>query len=273
MRLRRPLALAALLAAVSSAAWGQGWGRLPEGWWVPPKFVPAEMPDRGFTICKVMFTSVTREANGMGWSTDWPYAGINLMTRVGELTTTRVSKGQDGEPNHWVVRLTDDGLFQCPMLTASDVGTMALSPPERQRLREYLLKGGFFWADDFWGTRAWNRFSSEMREVLPEHSIVEVPLDHPLLSTMFTLKEIPQVSSINFWMRSGGRTDERGSDSPQASLRAIADEEGRIMVLMSYDTDISDSWEREGENDEYFTKFSPPGYALGVDVVLYTLTH
>ena len=112
-----------------------------------------------------------------------------------------------------------------------------------------------------------------MRQVLPEYPIFDVPPDHPLLSTMFTLKEIPQVSSINFWMRSGGRTDERGSDSPSASLRAIADKQGRIMVLMSYDTDISDSWEREGEDAEYFAKFSPPGYALGVNVILYTLTH
>ena len=60
----------------------------------------------------------------MGWATDYPYAAINLLTRVGELTKTRVSMDQvEHEPNYWVVRLTDDALFECPFTMATDVGT------------------------------------------------------------------------------------------------------------------------------------------------------
>lgn len=261
-----------LLALTGSAAAQWGW-RLPEGWGVPPRFFDERAYDGAFTICKVMFRSVTREANGMGWSTDWPYAGINLMSRLGELTRTRISRNAEGEPNHWVVRLTDPALFRCPVLTASDVGTMALSAAEAEALRAYLLKGGFFWADDFWGSAAWARWSAEMRRVLPEFAIVDLPLDHPIFRTMFPVHEIPQVSSINFWSRSGGRTDERGADSPVAVARGIADGAGRVMVLMTFNTDISDSWEREGENPDYFVRYSPPGYALGVDALLYALTH
>lgn len=247
--------------------------RLPEGFAVPPRFFHEEAYDGAFTICKAVFRSVTREPNGMGWATDWPYAGINLMTRLSELTKTPISRDDDGDPNHWVVRLTDDALFRCPVITASDVGTIELSEAERQRLREYLLKGGFFWADDFWGPEAWDRWSSEIAKVFPEFPIVDLPMDHPIFRTMFQIREIPQVASINFWARSGGRTDERGPLSPAAVARGLADAEGRIMIFMTFNTDISDSWEREGENSEFFTRFSPPGYSLGVDVLLYALTH
>jgi hypothetical protein len=268
----RTAAIAMLLVGVASAVWAQRF-RVPEGPAVSPRFAPAELADRGFTVCKMMYTSVRREFNGMGWSTDWPYAGINLMTRVSELTKTPISRAPNGEPNHWVVRLTDDALFQCPLVTASDVGTIAISAEEARRLREYLLKGGFLWVDDFWGTPAWNQWAAEIHNVLPEFSIVDVPGDHAILRTMFSVSEIPRISSINFWLASGGNTSERGPDSPHPDFRAIADNHGRIMVLMTHNTDISDSWEREGENPVYFARFSPAGYALGINVVLYALTH
>ena len=240
---------------------------------MPPRFRPPGLHEVGFTLCKLMYTSVRREANGMGWATDYPYAGINLLTRVGELTRTRVSTDHEGEPNYWVVRLTTDDIFQCPFTMATDVGTLEFSAEEADRLRRYLLKGGFLWVDDFWGTRAWEQWAGQMRRVLPDHAIVDVPADHPIRHTMFELKTLPQVTSINWWRRSGGETSERGPDSPVANFRMIADAAGRIMVLRTHNTDIGDSWEREGEDREFFLQFSPEGYAVGINVVLYSLTH
>jgi len=257
------------LAATAAAQWG----RLPEGPWVPPRFRPPGFQDGAFTHCKLMYRSVRSEANGMGWATDYPYAAINLLTRVKELTKTRVSMSADGEPNYWVVRATDDALFDCPFTMATDVGTAAFTDEEAAGLRAYLLKGGFLWVDDFWGTRAWEQWSGEMRKVLPEFSIVDVPADHPIRTSMFTVAKLPQVTSINFWRRSGGYTSERGPDSPVANFRMIADAHGRIMVLMTHNTDIGDSWEREGEDHEFFLQFSPEGYAVGINAVLYNLTH
>ena len=60
------------------------------------------------------------------------------------------------------MRLTDDALFHCPFTMATDVGTLEFSPEEAHRLREYLLKGGFLWVDDFWGTPAWEQWSVEI---------------------------------------------------------------------------------------------------------------
>jgi hypothetical protein len=220
-----------------------------------------------------MYRSVRREANGYGWSTDYPFAALNLMIRVSELTKTRISKEANGEPQYWVVRLTDDALFSCPFTVASDVGTIGLSPEEAKRLREYLLKGGFLWVDDYWGTRAAEQWSAEIHKALPEYAIVDVPADHPIRQTMFNVTEVPQVAGINFWRATGGGTAERGYDSPHAEFQAIADEHGRIMVAMTHNTDIGDSMEREAENPDFFARFSPAGYAVTIDMVLYALTH
>jgi hypothetical protein len=262
--------VAVALAGVASA---QFRGRLPEGRGVPPRYPTADFEDGAFTVCKLEYTSVTREPEGAGWSTDYPYAGINLMTRLSELTRTPVSLDRSGEPNYWVVTLNDPNLFHCPFLIASDVGTMGLSGEEALNLRDYLLKGGFLWVDDFWGTPAWEQWSAQIYKALPEFRIVDVPAEHALLNGMFRISDIPQVTNIGFWRRTGGATSERGADSPRAYFRMIADETGRAMVVMTHNSDIGDSWEREGEDRQFFLQFSPNGYSLGINVLLYVMTH
>ena len=278
--LQTPAAILVLLLALAGAAAAQrrfgggGFGRLPEGPGVPVRVPPHDFQNGDFYVCKMMYRSVWSEPMGVGWATDYPYAGINLMTRVGELTKTPISRDSTGDPNYWVVRLTDDALFRCPFLIGSDVGTAEFSAAEASRLREYLLKGGFLWVDDFWGTHAWQVWRTEIHKALPEYSIVDVPADHPIRHSMFEIATLPQVTNIQFWRRSGGRlTQERGEDSPYADFRMISDEKGRIMVLMTHNTDIGDSWEREAEDHEFFLQFSPAGYSVGINTVLYALTH
>jgi hypothetical protein len=273
--LRRRAALfvaSLLLVAFASAAWAQGY-RVMEGPGVPVRSAPPNFEDGGFTACKLMYTSNRREAGGVGWSTDYPFAAINLMTRLSELTKIRVSHDPSHEVNYWVVRLTDPQLFECPFIIGTDVGTLAFSDEETKRLREYLLKGGFLWVDDFWGTQSWEQWSEEIHRVLPEYPIFDVRPDHPIRNVLFSIDKVEQVSSINFWRRSGGDTSERGSDSPHADYRAIADGKGRIVVIMTHNTDIGDSMEREAEDPRFFQRFSPNGYALVTNMVLYALTH
>src|SRR4029079_2927521 len=88
------------------------------------RYAPAPMPDRSFVICRLAYTQVRREQSGIGWETDYPYAEINLSTRFSELTRTRISRGTDGAPNYYVVRPTDDQIFNCPIIVASDAGTI-----------------------------------------------------------------------------------------------------------------------------------------------------
>jgi hypothetical protein len=282
--LQLPVCLLVLMALAASAGYAQtflgrqrggrggGWGGFRR---VPPRFATTDTFDGAFHFCRIMYESDRWEAGGQGWTTDYPGADINFSIRLSELTKTRVSMSQAGEPNYVVVRLTDEALFQCPFAIIEDVGTESFSGPEVDNLRKYLLKGGFIWADDFWGTLAWEQWVQDIGMVLPpaQYPIFDVPRDHPMLHTLFEATTIPQTPSIQFWRQSGGRTSERGAESAERHVRAIADEHGRVMVLMTHNTDTADSWEREGEDEDFFYRFSPEGYAFAIDVLLYEMTH
>ena len=200
---------------------------------MPPRYRSVGHRDNGFTFCRLQYTSNRRESAGRGWRTDYPAADVNFMIRLSELTSTKVDFDDRRNPNHWVVELTDPELFSCPFVMTSDVGTMRLSGEEVEPLRDYLVKGGFLWVDDFWGTPAWNQWSAEIGRVLPpaEYPIIDLPLDHALFKTLFNIWEVPQIANIGFWRRSGWTsTSERGYDSAEAHFRAITDQHGRIMV-------------------------------------------
>ena len=262
----------ALVAGTGAVSLAQRFGVI-EGAGAGIRVPPRDFNDGGFTICKWMFRSDRSEPSGVGWSTDYPYGEINLLIRLSQLTKVRVSRDRRGDVNYWVVRATDDQLFKCPVLVGSDVGTAALSDAEVRRLREYLLKGGFLWVDDFWGTRAWDHWTRLIARVLPEFPIVDVAPADPIRQVLFPIAEVKQVPSIFSWGGPGSDPRERGSDSPHANFRAIADGQGRVMVAMTHNTDIGDSMEREGDNPDYFAEYSPAGYALATNIVLYALTH
>ena len=284
-----PIATAAVYGQLSLSQ-GQGQGQGPDPRpriWVGGdrgfgrvRREPANWAERAnftgqYNFCRVFYSSDRGENGGMGWWTDYPGADNNFSVRLAELTYVNVKMKPDGQPDHLVLRLTDPLIYRCPVLHMEDAGTVRFSDEEVVSLRDYLLKGGFLYVDDFWGTLAWEQWSSEIGRVLPPHKypIVDIPRDHPILHTLYDVKEVPQVPSINQWYRMGGGTSERGDDSPYVNFRAIQDEQGRLVVVMTHNTDISDTWEREGENKEYFDRFSPDGYAVGVNITLYAMTH
>lgn len=269
--------LVALLVAGTAAGqdpWFRGFGGWGEGSDMPPRFPTADAFDGTFNFCRLMYRSARRHQRGLGWGTDYPHADMNLSIRLGELTRTRVS-AKGGEPNHFVVRPTDEALLRCPFVLMSDAGSAGFSDADVGALRTYLLKGGFLWADDFWGPWAWRDFANEIGKVLPpeRYPIKELAPDHPIFRTMFAIERIPQVPSIQFWWYSGHETSEMGAESARAHMAAISDARGRVMVLMTHNTDISDAWEREGEDPDFFFNFSPQGYAVGLNVVLYAMSH
>lgn len=251
---------------------GGGYGRFSRE---APKWATRADFDGRFNFCRGYFTSNRPEDGGQGWRTDYPGADNNFSVRLSELSFVKVKMKPDGQPDNVVINLTDPLLYRCPILFMEDVGTARFSDEEVEHLRAYLLKGGFLEVDDFWGTAAWEQWAYEIGRVLPpnQYPIFDIPLDHPIMHTLYDVKEIEQVSSINFWIRSGGSVSERGSDSPHPNFRGIADDKGRLMVVMAHNTDIPDTWEREGESKEYFDRFSPNGYAVGVNIMIYAMTH
>ena len=263
---------AALLATVAS---GQGRRRGGMGFRGPaPKMATPQDFDGNFLFCRILFRNAP-DGDGDGWGVDYPRADINLTFRLSELTTTTVSRDPEDEFKHVVVRLTDPLLYHCPFVMMTEPGGAYFDEAEAAQLHSYLLKGGFLWVDDFWGEYAFSHWAGEIAKALPpeQFSIEDVPLEHTLFHMLYDIRRIAQVPSINFWSRSG-QTSERGRDSAVPHVRAIMDrEDGRIMVLMTHNTDFGDAFEREGDDHRYFLQFAPEGYAFGVNAIVYSMTH
>jgi len=272
MRKRSAVPIVALLLAISMVAVAAA-QRRGRGFGGPIRTPTPESFDGRFNFCRVAFNYSTMGRGG-GWRVDYPRADTNLSIRLAELTKTSISTDASGDPNHLVVRLTDPELFQCPFVMMTEVGSIHFSPEEAQRLREYLLKGGFLWADDFWGSYAWDNWESEFSKVLPpaEYPTRDLPRDHPLFRTQFNVDRVPQIPSINHWYGTGG-TSERGADSAVPHAYGISDSKGRMLALVTFNTDVGDSWEREGDDKQYFYTFSVNGYAFGINTLLYAMTH
>lgn len=267
------LLLAAALAAGVDAQFQQrrGGGRFGGGM----RSIQNPPYDGQWMFCRIMFRNASN-GDGAGWSVDWPRADENLSFRLSELTRTTVSRSALGEFNHVVIPLTDtERLSHCPFIMMTEPGGTYFDETEAKALREYLQRGGFLWADDFWSDYAYEHWMNELRKALPsgEYPEFDVPLDHPLFHVLYDVKAIPQIPSINFWYGTGGRTSERGAESATPHVRAVSDRDGRILVVMTHNTDFGDAFEREGDSREYFEAFAGAGYAFGINTLLYAMTH
>jgi Domain of unknown function (DUF4159) len=212
------------------------------------------------------------------WATDYPDSDLNFSFRLQQLTSLKVN------PDPITMRLTDPRLFDYPFIYIIEPGALSFSPEEGNKLRQYLLNGGFLMVDDFWGDSELNNFLEQMKErVFPQdqygdqYDPKELPLDHDIFRCVYRLKEKPQVPSIHAWGGPGGPTWEwarDGSNTQQVHYLGIEDEKHRLMAIICHNTDLGDGWEREGESEEYFHEFAEKkSYPMGINIVTYAMTH
>jgi hypothetical protein len=261
---------AALIVGLGTVAFGQ-WRNRPSR--SALNYATSDSFDGAFQFCRIEYR---RAGNGYGggWDVDFPRADENLSIRLSELTKTPVSFDERKLPNNLLLTLRQPELFRCPFIMMTEVGSTYLDDEEAANLRNYLLKGGFLWADDFWGEYAWAIWESQLRKALPSNAypIVDLPLDHPIFHQVLNVDHIPQIPAIGGSSWRFGQTSELGPESATPHVRAILDK-GRVMVLITHNTDFGDAYEREDEDPEYFRKFSVIGYAFGVNVLVYLMTH
>ena len=238
------------------------------------RMMTADDYNGAFLFCRIIFRQ-SPDGDGGNWGVDYPRADINLTFRLSELSKTPVTRDERDGYNHVVLRLTDPLLYKCPFIMMTEVGNTYLDEAEAAALHDYAVKGGFLWADDFWSDYAFDIWAREVGKAFPpgQYPIIDVPLDHQLFHVLYDIKRIPQIPSIGFWAGTGGLTSERGALSATPHVRAILGDDGRIMVLMTHNTDFGDAFEREGDDHEYFLRFAPEGYAFGVNAILYSMTH
>jgi len=221
---------------------------------------------REFYFSRTIYTDFGRRfrRRGASWATDYPRADQIFLSFI-----DRLLPNLDAYEREHTIRLDDPDVRRLPFLYMLEVGRMGLTEPEIVGLRDYLLAGGFLVIDDFWGSRQWANFEYQMQLVLPGYEIVDLPLDHPIFTTFYEIDEILQVPNIGNGMR-GGPTHQ--SDGYVPYVKGIHDELGRLMVVINWNTDLGDAWEW-ADNPYYPIKYSTYAYEMGVNMIVYAMSH
>jgi hypothetical protein len=260
----RSLKSAAVLALFCLTSFGglanaQFWGRSPE----PQK---CGSSNAEFHMARLEYASFgcagSRGSCNPWWRIDYPLADAHFLPAVGRMTRIQVSA------DSCRVTLAEDQLFDYPWLFLQQPGSGDWHPrgEELDRLREYLLRGGFLVVDDFHNDYEWASFASAMRDVLPERPIVDIPDDDPLMSILFSLDkrtQIPGDRHLGY-----GRIYMEGPPH----WRGIYDDDGRLMVAINHNADMGDAWEH-ADDPHYPTAMTATAYRFGVNYVIYAMTH
>ena len=220
-----------------------------------------------FEFARLVYYDANRGWPGGSWTVDYPDAeyffhkGVSRLTRIDMDSADRQTPGV-------IVELDDDMLFDYPWLYAVEVGYWRLTDYEAERLREYLLRGGFLMVDDFHGPDQWIGFTESMNRVFPDRPIVDIPDHHEILHAVYEVDEriqIPGVRALGF-----GGTHEYGGVTPH--WRGIYDDNGRLMVMINHNMDLGDAWEH-ADDPSYPQEMTTLALHFAVNYVIYALTH
>jgi hypothetical protein len=148
---------------------------------------------------------------------------------------------------------------------------MILDDDEAAQLREYLLRGGFLHVDDFWGPDQFANFEEQIGKVFPDREMVRLQLSHEVFRTFFNIEEVMQIPNQNNGCRNDGQTWQDSRDR-LPGIYGISDDEGRLMVLVTYNSDLGDAWEYM-DLPCYPVKYSGQAYRMGLNFMIYAMTH
>ena len=219
--------------------------------------------DPEFTFARMIYTGSGGGMFFQTWTIDWPKSDRQFILGVRRLTNIRIAKESKA------VALTGAELFQYPFLYSVECGHWNLTEPEILGLREYLKRGGFLFCDDFWGTYEWEVFRQNILRVLPEARISEIPLDHPVFHSYYDIDHLVQIPNVEIAI-SSSRTYEKDGYVPHC--RGIFDEKGRLMVIINWNTDLGDAWEW-ADLPEFSARFSTYAYKMGINAIVYAMSH
>lgn len=201
------------------------------------------------------------------WTIDYPRADRHIAETVRRLTVL------DARSVEQPVNLDDDlDVFYWPWLYAVEVGSWDLTDEQAEKLREYLLRGGFLMVDDFHGTFEWEIFEDSMRRVFPDRPIVDIPPDDPIFHSLYDITDLSQIPGAQFLY--SGRTDESriGNDGVTPHWRAVYDDQGRIMVAICHNMDLGDAVEHS-DTPAYPEPYSARAMRTFINYIIYAMSH
>jgi hypothetical protein len=203
---------------------------------------------------------------GTGWTQDYPRADRHFAQAVRRLT--RVDARSVEQP----VNPDDlDDFYNWPWLNAGEMGDWKLTDEQVKTVREYLLRGGFLMLDDFWGPDEYARFNETMSKIFPDRPVVEIESRDPIFHTVYDLDQRYQILGQWSFSRGGGGMSRR-AEGTVAHWLGVFDDKNRVMVAISFNSDVGDSWEW-ADDPAYPEKLSALGIRLGVNYVVYSMTH
>jgi hypothetical protein len=221
-----------------------------------------------FTFVRTIYSSPFRgrRRGGWGsWATDFPEADHHFIAGIRFWAGTNLHI--DEKPVQ--LEILDDRLFDYPLIYFVEPGYMDLSQEEADRLREYVSRGGFLFLDDFWGDYEWDNVREQMRRVFPDRTIDDLPLSHAVFHSYFDIDEVVQVPGIGSWL-GRGITYEKGGIVPH--YMGIQDDKGRLVTFIARNCDLGDAWEWI-DDPRYPMKYGSAAYRVGLNVVMYAMTH
>jgi hypothetical protein len=257
-------------------------GRPVTGGSLGPRMDPDETPGRWpFYWTRAVYSGYGRGWGGYGrggrggsWATDYPKGDRQFLIVLKRLVRLNAYDWENA------VSLADPDIRRFPVIYAVEVGRMDMTEEEVEGLRSYLDAGGFLIVDDFWGAREWAQFEYNIRRVFPNRPIRDLDRDHPIFSAYYDIEEILQVPNIGNGRRitygwgggwgGGPPTSECGPCQP--TVRGIFDDDGRLMVVINWNTDLGDAWEW-AEDPGYPLRYSTFAYELGTNMIVYAMSH
>ena len=199
------------------------------------------------------------------WAQDWPEADVHF--EVGLRRLTRIDVGKEDH-----MSILDDRVFDYPYIYATQTGYWDLSDEETDRLRDYLLRGGFLVTDDFHGPSEWAVFEESMTRTFPDRPIEELDNStHPMMHVHYDINERTFIPGLRHLYRTGGGTVARPEYTPP-HWRAIHDEDGHMVVAINFNMDVGDAWEH-ADWPEYPEEMTRLAYFFGINYIIYTMTH
>jgi hypothetical protein len=230
----------------------------------------AQLPTSELHFMRLEYETVNRCPNLVGsfrqaWTTDQYEAEYNFTEIISRLTRVDVATSYG---DYRSTSLMDKDIFDYPWLYAVEVGHWYLSEPEAERLREYLLRGGFLMVDDFHGPCEWEVFKESMQRVFPDRPIIDIPPDHEIFQLLYELDQFTQIWGII--LLGSGITYENNGVEPH--WRGVLDDEGRLMVAINHNMDLGDAWEH-ADDPRYPTDLTALAYRFAVNYVIYAMTH
>jgi hypothetical protein len=198
------------------------------------------------------------------WAIDFPEADNNFIVGLREWAGTNLKIA----PRPEQIAIMDDRLFDYPLIYFVEPGTLELSDEQAARLREYVARGGFMFFDDFWGVYEWENLETQLHKIWPDYKAKDLPLSHPIFHSYLDVEEVVQVPNIFNAQR--GQTSEKGGVVPH--YMGVEDKNGRLVTFISFNCDLGDAW--EWINDpSYPVKYGLPAYKLGINVIIYAMSH